>query len=325
MDKIAKYNIHKFINHKNQPENVDINGVNYRFIGMGGQGLVYKTDNIAIKIFKKRLNRKIVDELVFMKMCRYALDKRYTPNLIRQYDVQYINDNVAVSMEHLDGTLNVWAQQRRSDELWRSMLFQLIHVTYVMNNTLFIQHNDMKPKNIMFTVLDKPQIYRYTVRGKSYYVPIKYLFKIIDFGHSKYDPEKKIVEIPSDLKQIFILHNRQIVNEMVNKKSIDELSKIASRSKSYAAVAEKDRAYIEKTFKKFPQKVVDKMRAKAIAYFIVENNMYDKKEYSNIIPGEEISDAMERFKKMNFLDLFSDKLFNPYLEEKSYDSEYVVN
>jgi len=290
----------------------NINSLNFIYLGHGGQGLVYKINNMAIKVFKNKLGSELVKELVFMKMCRYALDKRYTPNLARYYDDKYIDMNVISSMEFLDGTLEDWMKHKKTTEDWISMLFQMIHVTYVMNNVLFIKHNDMKPKNIMYRKLNKPVIVKYTIHNKSYYVPIKYMFKVIDFGLSEYDPEKVTTNIPKDLYEIFILHKRELVNILITQYSADELKKMASKSQKFNTEIK----LVYEKFKRHPPHVRDKMVNRATIYFIIENNLMDIKElydsYKDILPPPDISSSMEAFAKMTYDQLLNDNLFKPY-------------
>jgi serine/threonine protein kinase len=290
----------------------DINGSHFTYLGHGGQGLVYKVDNMAIKVFKKKVDSDVVKELVFLKMCRYALDKKYTPNLVRYYEDKYIDMNVITSMEFLEGTLEDWMKNKKTTEDWISMLFQMIHVTYVMNNVLFIKHNDMKPKNIMYRKLDKPITVKYTINNKSYYVPVKYMFKVIDFGMSEYDPKKVTTDIPKDLYEIFILHKRELVNILITKYSADELKQIASVSQKF----NNEIKPVYDKFKRHPPHVRDKMVTRATIYFIIENNLLDIKDlsdtYREILPSTDITISMESFTKMTYEQLLSDKLFAQY-------------
>lgn len=299
----------------------NINGMNFIYLGHGGQGLVYKINNMAIKVFKNKLSSDIVKELVFMKMCRYALDKRYTPNLARYYDDKYIDMNVISSMEFLDGTLEDWMKHKKTTDDWMSMLFQMIHVAYVMNNVLFIKHNDMKPKNIMYRKLEKPVTVKYTMNNRSYYVPIKYMFKVIDFGHSEYDPEKVATDIPKDLYEIFILHKRELVNILISRYNADELKKMASVSQLFNSEIKS----VYEKFKRHPPHVRDKMVNRATTYFIIENNLMNINElyesYKDILPPPDISSSMKAFTKMTYDQLLNDKLFAPYHKVVEVDKE----
>ena len=306
---------------------VNINGITYEYVDQGGQGLVYKniSNGTILKLFKQKLNKSIVNELVFMKMCKYALDKKYTPNLIEYYEDKYLDMNVVISMEKLDNTLEKWSKERKNTMDWTSMLFQLIQVTFTMNNMLFIKHNDMKPKNIMYKKLDNPVVYKYTINGKSYYVPILYLFKVIDFGHSQYDSNKNTTSIPGDLTQIFILYKREIVNELVNNTDINKLKQIATKSNEFSKYYENESKYLIKTFNNHPQAIKEKMFKKAVAYFIIEHNLVDISQYGDIVPDKIILNAMARFEKMNFTELLNDKLFNDYTNKIKHDKEFVID
>ena len=306
---------------------VNINGITYEYVDQGGQGLVYKniSNGTILKLFKQKLNKSIVNELVFMKMCKYALDKKYTPNLIEYYEDKYLDMNVVISMEKLDNTLEKWSKERKNTMEWTSMLFQLIQVTFTMNNMLFIKHNDMKPKNIMYKKLDNPVVYKYTINGKSYYVPILYLFKVIDFGHSQYDSNKNTTSIPGDLTQIFILYKREIVNELVNNTDINKLKQIATKSNEFSKYYENESKYLIKTFNNHPQAIKEKMFKKAVAYFIIEHNLVDISQYGDIVPDKIILNAMARFEKMNFTELLNDKLFNDYTNKIKHDKEFVID
>jgi len=308
-------------------DKVNVNGIIYEYVDQGGQGLVYKniSSDTILKLFKQKLNKSIVNELVFMKMCKYALDKKYTPNLIEYYEDKYLDMNVIISMERLDNTLEEWSKMYKNTNEWISMLFQLIQVTFTMNNMLFIKHNDMKPKNIMYKKLDKPVIYKYTINNKSYYVPVLYLFKVIDFGHSQYDPNKIATSIPKDLEQIFILHKREIVNKLINNMDFDKLKQMASKSSEFTKYYENESKYLIKTFNNHPKNVKDKMFKKAVAYFIIEHNLIDISKYSNIVPHKIILNALTRFQKMNFTELLNDELFSNYMNEIKYDKEFTVS
>lgn len=324
MNKIGKHNIEKLKRHNKRDKVVNIDGTTFKYMGSGGQGHVFKVDNIAVKIYKNTLNRKIIDEMIYLKMCRYALDKRYTPNLIRYINDKYIGMNLIISMEHLTGTLERWAAKSKSTEEWRSMLFQMIQSVCVINNVMYIQHNDMKPKNIMYVELDKPKIYRYIINGTSYYVPIKYLFKLIDFGQSVYNSQKRPIDIPTDLSQVFIVHNRHIVNLLVDTKSKDELMIIAKKSDKFTDYYIKEKKHINKIFKSFNKTMYERIDKKAIAYFILEHDLLDISEFKEYLPDKSILDAMVRFRKMNFIDLFNDSIFDIYKKEINYDEEFSI-
>lgn len=324
IEEITLRDYNKFINSKDK---VNINGSVYIYVGQGGQGVIFKNETTGkiIKLFKKKLNKSIINELVFMKMCKYALDKNYTPGLIEYYEDKYLDMNVIVSMEQLDNTLEEWSSFHKSKEDWTSMLFQLIQITLTMNNILFIKHNDMKPKNIMYKKLNRKIIHKYNINDKSYYVPITYLFKVIDFGHSEYDSKKNTTHNPKDLEQIFILYKRELVNKIIDNTSTEELKQLAIKSNKFESYYKKEYDYILNTFNKYPDSIKNKMCKKAIAYFVVENELINIDKYENILPDKSIIDAMKRFESMNFNDLLRDDLFNGYKDKINYDKEFTIN
>lgn len=308
-------------------KDIMINNVVYIYLGKGGQGTVYRNKNTGnvIKVFRDKINNSIINELVYLKMCKYAIDKEYTPNLIEYHDEVYIDDRIVISMEMMDGTLEDWARNKQIDLDWSSMLFQLLHVTYVMNNVLFIKHNDMKPKNILYKRLPQQKIYRYIFGNKVFDVPINYLFKVIDFGHSKYDKKKIVKDKPHDLSQIFILHKRSVVDAMIYKHNISELKSMASNHKEFNEYYQKNILDISKTFKKYPQKIKDKMERKMVSYFLVENNLVKISDYVDNTPGDDIMNAMSEFIKLNFTELFSHKFFNIFNTRKEGSADAIFN
>lgn len=167
-----------------------INGVTYTFIGRGRDGSVYMLDGKLIKIFRKIRMINHSKEFFVLGL----LEELNFPYIIKMYKFSLSSERPYMIMEKLEGDLKKWYKSEilhsndirqisaeEYDDYWLSMLFQITHAIYLLNR-LNILHCDMNPGNILYKIADNNHYQEIIVNDVTYNIPIKYMFKIIDFN-----------------------------------------------------------------------------------------------------------------------------------------------
>ena len=61
----------------NSKKDIIINNINYEYVGKGGQGVVFKIDNYAIKIIPKEKNLNYIDRVYYISIKAIELNGFY--------------------------------------------------------------------------------------------------------------------------------------------------------------------------------------------------------------------------------------------------------
>ena len=291
----------------------------YKYINKGGMGIIFKiNENEVIKIYFKNLNSNQMIELICLKLCKKALDKNLTFNLVSFNENKIINNKMIISLEYCDYDLEKWLLTPKDDIEWLSMIFQICNGVYILNKKLNIKHDDLKPKNILCKKIKSKKIVKYKIFDTEFYVPVYTIFKIADFAGST---NKKCNDL-SDLKHLSILNNRAKADKIVKKYTKDKLIDMAKDLPNFKNYFNEKITKINKTFKNYPIYVIEKMITKSIAYFLIENFKINDKEINNLDPSLYIIKELEKFKDITYKQLFNNKIFKDFKIKKDFDDFY---
>jgi len=310
--------VNKFsmINNNSGTFQIDNNKIIYDFIGKGGKGTVFslqindKDNNknngtVALKRASGNEN-----EMLLLKLMSGYVDSQISPHFLLVYNVTSINNKNYIVMEKIDGNLNTWLEQVHSDDEWMSFLFQITMGIYVMKNYGKTYHHDLKPKNILYKNINEKDSYlEYRLNKETYYIPLfDKLFIIGDFGDGQSllldknkltsDQIKNKLQTNADFLYIQTLIKRIQVDNIIKNYNMNKLLEILKENNiNYSQYYKKEKEGIDVSMKKYPQSMRDFMLLKAMAYFVIENNLYDKLVFKNksrfILPSVKIRQMIE--------------------------------
>jgi serine/threonine protein kinase len=219
--------------------------------------IIKKTENnIVMIVFKNKkkyiakiLNiLKTIDRLEILNMnTEIEALKYFSYKLVLPFFPKYINDftcnkNKIVIMSYIEGkTLIEYDNIKMSYDWWKSLLYQLILIIYILEDNKIL-HNDFWDANIILEPHDEDISIKY--KNKTYDVPkFDFMIKVLDFQYTnqytsnpkiyspyvmskfkKYQKEKKILgwsnvfHVGGDLNQILgILLNYKYVPKNIEK------------------------------------------------------------------------------------------------------------
>lgn len=267
-------------------------GIKYNFINKGGQGEVYglsinDNDELAIKRGKANDNEKKLLEL----MSGYV-DSHVCPHFLLIYDIRTIRNKDFITMEKINGDLNNWLIEEHTDDEWLSFLFQFSVSIYVMKTYGKTYHSDLKPKNILFKNVENDMIVKYNININNnqveYDLPLcGKLFIIGDFGHAQSlllktnklatNVIKNKLEDNSDFEYVYTLTKRLQVDSIIKNYKLNSIiTFFDDNNTKYKEYYDKEKRKIESEMRKYPQYIKDDMLLKSLAYFVIENNLYNK-------------------------------------------------
>ena len=210
-------NINKKLNLKNLNKCIDLINLNkYEFINKGLQGEIFKvqSDKCGSVVIKKKINhkednekwknnlswlsKKLFKEYEIMKKTNYLINEFICPNYIQVYN---FNSNIPlIIMEYADGDARFLFNSDvfYPNELYNSLIFQVLAGIYYLHNNVKLLHNDLNLDNVFYKKINPNIIFHYKINKKDYYLPtFGYLFMLGDYGRTD---EKNINGIISELK-----------------------------------------------------------------------------------------------------------------------------
>lgn len=289
--------INKF-NKVNNKSGTLFDNITYSFINKGGQGEVFSVcmeENKCLAIKRGKLSEN--EQKLLIIMSGYVTS-HISPHFLLIYKIDRISNNVFILMEKIDGNLNKWLILPHDENEWLSFLFQFTMGIYVMKTYGKTYHADLKPKNILFKNIDEQQhtCAKYTINLKGtttdYYVPFYgKLFIIADFGHSQSllltsnklssNEIKHNLDVNTDLYHIYTLAKRLIVDTIIKNYNLSAILDFLNKyNVSYRGYYEKEKEKINNYLRQYPPHMKDYMLLKALAYFVIENELYDKLDIS---------------------------------------------
>lgn len=306
----------------------DIDGNTYYYLGKGGEGVIYRLDDIVIKIYTKIEMNNIVKEFYTFGLLKEL--KQINKNVIN-IDRYYLSlSNPVLLMELMDGDLAKWCTimlenkqdsiknltDESFDELWLGMIFQVTFGLMFLNH-LNILHTDTKSKNILYKKTNA--LYDdYVIAGKTYTVPFKYIFKIADFGaiqilglgSNKIFDEEILERIKKreDLYELSRILYRIIVNYGINDYNWFHINELLKKDNLYREYRDKQRDKLNKDLSHMPQKIRDKMLLRSLIYYAIENNIIKSEEiitkHSLRMPSSKVSNILDKLTDVNIKNVF---------------------
>jgi hypothetical protein len=321
------------------------NGMHYKYVGKGGEGVIYRCNNKIIKIYI-RIDIKVVIKEFYVVGILQELNA-INDNIINVYHYYLSLSNPVMIMSEMDGNLKDWCEimiknknneknnEKELEILWLSMIFQVSY-GFLFLNKLKILHSDAKPKNILYikqndNAFGQGTIFNeYKNNGTKYRVPTNCLFKIADFG--------AVQIMGSSLNK---MDDIEIQQKIDNRDDLKELSRIIYRILVDYAIKMYDISYIKEKYinndnmdytkyyneetkhintdielKKLPSKIKESMLLRSLLYYGIENDIIDKhdiiKKNSLIMPSDTVIFILDRLIDSDQQNIFD--LFNSYFK-----------
>lgn len=307
--------------------NHTINNNVFIFIGKGGDGIIYKYDNKILKIYTRNQIDLVIRELYVLNLIKdLSKTSLFNNNIIEICKYNLTLNNPIVFIPVMDGNLIDWCKninnlvlnQDDIDKYWRSMIFQVTYgLCYV--NGLNILHNDAKPKNILYKKnASQNNNMIYEINDKQYSIDNNYIFYVADFGAvqilgskqnklSDNDIKHKLLH-KSDLYELSKLIDRILVDYALNDYHFDALLKL---DKSNQINHIRNQFKQDKGLMNLPNKIKDNMMKRSLIYYLIENNIIDKKilasKHNFKLPSNKIMNILNKLieDNENIFELFS--------------------
>jgi len=132
-----KYNEHEILIKKN-PRVFTISDNNKQlkleFLGKGGEGIVYKYDNYAIKFYKNII--VFNKDLFITRLTNRLANDKITNNFLTLYGYTQVFQKDVMIINLIDGNLENWILSKHTDDEWLNMIFQMLYAC-TNNATMF--------------------------------------------------------------------------------------------------------------------------------------------------------------------------------------------
>jgi serine/threonine protein kinase len=303
---------------KDNYQDKTINNVLYKFLGKGGDGIVFLSQNRVIKIYTRVIMNTILKEFYVVGLLQ---ELKYINQNVIHIDRYYLSTKYPVLiMEPMDGSLEDFceiAKNINNDMIWLSMIFQITYGLMFLNK-LGILHNDTKSKNILYAKTSKTE-FEYNIDGIKYKIPTNnYVFKIADFGAIQIHGStlntlsdtviQQYLDQREDLYELSRLWFRILVNYARKYITIDILKPLIESNKDFKKYYEEQKIDINKKLNHMPQKIKDNMILRSLIYYGIENNIIDEteiiKKYNLSKPSEIVLKTLNGLVDMNIKNVF---------------------
>jgi serine/threonine protein kinase len=258
------------------------NGINYKYLGKGGTGVVYKINendtDYAIKIIP---NNKYNDNEYKIGLYLNSILNISTINFIRIYEKITLNAYKIIKMEYIPSKFTDWILESHTDKEWLNCILQIMINLRLLQQSINLFHRDMKPKNILFKSNNTNNTeYEYELNNKKYKLDTTNIFFVTDFAHSltslnieQINNESNYNNLDNDLYELKSLPQRLKVDQMMKQYSYDELFKFASNSTYFKGYYKTEKDKIYQKLKTYPENIKKKHMMRNICYFILENDL----------------------------------------------------
>ncbi len=260
----------------NSKKDITINNITYEYVGKGGQGVVFKINEFAIKIIPKE---KYQDKEYKIGLYLNGLLNDISINFVKVYDKIETDNYVIIKMDYVNGKFVNWMYKKHDDKEYINMILQILINLRILQLKINLYHRDMKPKNILYKDLDTNVNFTYELNNKKYTINTNIIFYITDFGHSISDitddniTNNKYITHDSDLYELSMLAQRIKVDKILNIYKLDDLIKIASKNEHFKGYYENEKKKIDEKMNTYPEFIKQKHLTRNISYFILENNL----------------------------------------------------
>lgn len=296
----------------------------YKYINKGGNGIVYKVDDMAIKIYVEYDMDTVLKEFYVMGILQEL--SGINRNIINIYNYYLSLSKPVLTMEYLDGDLQKWTNKMIHnkfnldnddiDKEWISMIFQ---VTYGMLflNKLGILHNDAKPKNIMYNNNNRHISSEYKINGKTYTITSNFTFKIADFGgimivgstlnDMTNDEIKRKIKNRSDLWELSRIFYRVLTDYAKIQYKMNTIMEYVNNDGDYYKYYSNEKNKIWSKMKKYPIHIKESYLLRSLIYYGLENNIIDIDSIINTyqlkFPSKKVLDLLSRLIDTSITDL----------------------
>ena len=261
----------------NSKKDITINNIKYEYVGKGGQGVVYKINDYAIKIIPVE---KYHDKEYKIGSYLNGLLNSVTINFVKVYEKMDMNKFIILKMDYIHGKFVDWMYKKHTDKEYINMILQILINLRILQIKINLYHRDMKPKNILYKDLDTNVNFTYELNDKKYTIDTNIIFYITDFGHSISDitddnnvTNNVYITHDSDLYELSMLHQRIKVDRILKQYKMNDLINIASKNEHFKGYYDNEKKKIEEKMKTYPEFIKQKHLTRNIAYFILENNL----------------------------------------------------
>jgi serine/threonine protein kinase len=307
-------------------EVVKLGNLKLKFIGKGGEGIIYGIDKYAIKIYKtntsdythKYTNQGGSKEIFILKESSKLVDLKVTNTFLKVYGFTEVFGKTVVIMDLVDGDLESWTEKEHTDHDWLSMIFQMLYATFIMQICLKIYHHDMKPKNMLFKKCDGGMnTYKYIIKTNGtqheFILSTRDFFLITDFGQASTLLSNKNVFLPEtiqisidnnlDLEHLAVFHNRQAVTMLKDAYTLKDLVDMGKNDPHFMSYHDKHKNKINKNMKGYSESVKDSMLFRALGYYIIEKKYIDISDIPNVkhelyLPSKKIQKVLESLSEL---------------------------
>jgi serine/threonine protein kinase len=298
----------------NSKKDITINNVTYEYIGKGGQGVVFKMNEFAIKIIPKE---KYQEKEYKIGLYLNNLLNGVSINFVKVYDKIECDNFIIIKMDYISGKFVDWMYKKHDDKEYINMILQILINLRILQNKINLYHRDMKPKNILYKDLDTNVNFTYELNDNKYTINTNIIFYITDFGHSISDitddnliTNSKYITYDSDLYELSMLPQRIKVDRLLKDYKFDELYKVAYKNEHFKGYYENEKKKIDDKMKTYPEFIKQKHLTRNIAYFILENNLLNV-DISNIM-SENIEKILNSLLD-NDIDNIINKIYELYI------------
>jgi len=304
-----------------------INNEFYKYLGKGGDGVVYLFGKYVVKIYAKIIINYILKEFYVVGLLQEldAINK----NIIHVYKYYLSLNNPVIIMEYMKGDLTEWCDdmvvnkynlsKNELDLTWMSMIFQ---VTYgiMFINRLGILHSDATPKNILYntSTSEKNSAKIYKVNNTGFRIPFNYVFKIADFGRiqilgstlNEETTEEIKVKLKSrnDLYGLSRVLHRVLVNYGRNDYNWNKINSMVNSSEKFKQYKNESYEKLKNQCAHLSQQTKNILLLRSLIYYAIENDVIDKNEiiekYSLVWPSDNVLNTLDGLTNSNIENVF---------------------
>lgn len=310
---------------KCKSEYVNIHGVEFSYLGRGGEGIVYQIGDTkyAMKIYKQK--SKFNKEIVILKRLNKISD-----GFLKIHGNINLYGHQILFMDLINGSLENWAEKKRSDREWICMIVQILCGLLILQTKLQICHTDMKPKNILYKHTE-PVNFKFSFDNLNIMFKTSDFFYISDFGHAqsnfifadnnKIDKDKidLCIENNLDLGQLGAFHKRLAVSIITKFYTLSDLMNIGKKDTHFVEYSKKIKEEINVEFKKYGDSVKYKMLFRDISYYLLEKNYFDIENLphtdssSYVLPSNSVINILESLNEVKGYGSLANKINDLYL------------
>jgi serine/threonine protein kinase len=311
-----------------------INNIEYKYIGKGGEGVIFLCKGKIIKIYTQYDINSVLKEFYVVGLLQELVD--ISKNIIKINRYYLSTSHPVLIMEYMDGNLAEWCDEivhnpnnlnkTDLDNTWLSMIFQVTYGLMFLNK-LKILHTDSKSKNILYSKTNSADSYNYQINVRSdeskniisFNVPLcGYIFKIADFGAIQIlgstlnrisDEEiKERLNNRSDLHELSRIWYRILVNYARNDYSWTQINPILESNKKYREYHEEQKQNHNKTLGHLPPRVREVLILRSLIYYGIENGFISEldiiKKYNLVKPSETVTTVLDGLMNTNVKNVF---------------------